>query len=164
MRTLLLVKPSRKWRTYADEVFGWGCDSNFAERDFCLVSAEDAEEAIYRYVKEISSKEAIFIEFVYDRSINMSFAEEFWLQTDEEQSAFTDNEGDVLAGEEDFKRRVREFFADHHEYADLYLSHWYSEVENSDIEFPEKMLEYIYFNTSWVDGLIAIPLHEIVEI
>lgn len=138
------------------------CDRSLEERDFFLVNASNGEEAIYRYVKLTGTKKDLFDTFAYERNVSLSFAEDFWFQTEEESAAYY--QGVILVSDDSFQERVREFFADHHEYADLYLQHWYSEEEDTGIVFPQKMLDYMLFNSSWIDGITAIPLHEIVEI
>lgn len=137
-----------------------GRDSTLDEQNFCFINASDGNEALERYIRLIGIKKASFIKSVYDRNINISFAEMFWLQTDEEETVFI-NTGEVLASGNEFDKRVKDFFASQNEYTTLYLRHWYSQGEVSEVEFPDEMLVYMYLHSSWIDGLSIIPFNEI---
>jgi hypothetical protein len=74
----------------------------------------------------------------------MGFGSHFWMQTGEENAHF-EQSGDVNIDEEEFKRRVREFFGERNDYADFYLESYFAYDDNPEIdaEFPEGMLAYI---------------------
>ena len=53
-----------------------------------IVSAENADEAIDKFLRQIYAKENVFREDVLDRCVNMSFAERFFIVTDKEKRDF----------------------------------------------------------------------------
>jgi hypothetical protein len=137
-----------------------GGDSPLSERDFVIVNAGSDEEARAIYGREIGASEDIFLEHIYDRSINMSFAENFWMQTHEEQETFT-NSGKVIANKETFKQRVREYFKGRPDFESLYLEFYFGNEDASEIEpFPAEMMLWMFL-TSWGKELVVIPVDEI---
>lgn len=53
-----------------------------------IVTAKDASEAIDKFLRQVYSKDDVFREGVLDRCVNMSFAERFFLVTDQEDEDF----------------------------------------------------------------------------
>ena len=137
-----------------------GGDSPLLERDFAIVDAESDEEARAMYGREIGAVEDIFLAYIYNRSINLSFAENFWLQTHEKQETFA-NSGKVTANEETFKQRVREYFKGRPDFGSLYLEFYFGSAEARDMEpFPAEMILWMFL-TSWGKDLVVIPVDEI---
>ena len=99
-----------------------GCsDVEFGEQDFAIIEASTESGATLAFVRQIATHESGFQENVYERSVNMSFAERFWLETWPENETFM-NSGEITATEDDFRQRVQAFFAPHNDYAELCLT------------------------------------------
>lgn len=137
----------------------------FEERDFKIVSAQSEEDAIVKFLHNRLEDEPHFKEYLYDKSVNMSFAERFWLQSREEQERFSRNEGQLSINEDDFEKRARQFFAERTDFANLYLNFYYSddEVPPAGGEFPTEMLVYIWLKNG-NENILVIPIEDIPEI
>ena len=131
-------------------------ESPFEEQDFCLVTADNKGDAERQYLSAKAIHDEMFLEYVQSRSVNNSFAEKFWFQTEEEERRLF-SDGDVIVSGDEFKRRVRRFFADDPAYGELYLKHWYDD----DQQFPDEMLAVILQHTSWIH--IAVVALDAVE-
>lgn len=94
----------------------------FSDRDYATITAPSPAEAIEQFGKLIAIQDEWFLELVYGRVVNWDFPNLFWFVTAEENEALKQN-GTVLARQELFESRVREFFGQHQDYADLYLQH-----------------------------------------
>lgn len=126
------------------------------------MDAPSHESAEAQFVREYVITDETFLEYVADRAINAGFAEQFWLQTDEEQARFAEN-GGLLVSNDVFRERVQEFFADHHDFAELYLKFFFSRIDESELDefgisdkdreaadaFPEEMLFFMAANSEW---------------
>jgi hypothetical protein len=142
-------------------------ETTFADREFAIVEASSLSEAIQKYVEQVAVKEELWLRNVYDRAINMSFAETFWLQ-EGEVGHFMET-GRVEIDGDEFNRRVRQFFGEHQDFARLYLD-FYWNVDEMPIEefisnaiFPTEMLAYMWLNSNWSE-VIAIPFDDIERI
>src|SRR5687767_10848808 len=98
------------------------------EREFKIVNAASENEAIDKYIKVIAVRDNHFLAYVYDKSVNTSFAENFWMQTEEEDLIFHETAQGII-GDEEFKKRVRAFFGRHRDYAELYIDHYYRDQD-----------------------------------
>jgi hypothetical protein len=130
-----------------------------------IVDVEDESQAIGKYLRKYTIKEASFLKYVYGRITNGSFCETFWMATDEEQDAWNENM-EILIDDTEFQRRVREFFSERQDFADLYLQNYYREDDIDHIEyglFPEEMLIWLVYEGNWTD-FVVIPLDEIPEL
>jgi hypothetical protein len=94
----------------------------------------------------------------------MSFAEMFWLKTKTEQSRFSKS-GSVEVTEDEFKERVRDFFGDRVEYADLYIKSYFADDGQPDMkaEFPDEMLAFMWLHSDH-GAVKAYRLEEIEEL
>lgn len=139
--------------------------SMLSDRDFVIITAPDAESAETEYLQKVAIHDDIFFAHVYERIVNASFAEHFWLQTPEEKAQFA-ADGAILASAEDFNTRVRKFFGEHQDFAQKYLDFYWDESEVApplDL-FPDDMLLYMLVGyPDWIN-LEVIPLSEIEEI
>jgi len=140
-------------------------DDALENLSFAIVNADNSKDAIRKYIWEVGIHEELFLDHVYDKAANMCLAERFWLQTDEEMDRFEEHD-ELLIGEEEFRRRAREFFGPHADFAERYLDYYFTPGEEPPTElFPEEMLLYIWAESDWAgEDLIAIPLREIREI
>ena len=150
-----------------------GCsDVEFGEQDFAIIEASTESEATLAFVRQIATHESGFQENVYERSVNMSFAERFWLETWPENETFM-NSGEITATEDDFRQRVQAFFAPHNDYAELCLTHYFhpdrfadplpGAVQFAEPPFPEDMLLFIWLNYDYC-RLTTMALSEVQEI
>jgi hypothetical protein len=136
----------------------------FGDQDFVIVNAADEDEAIERFIKTVAITEDIFLEHIYEKAVNMSLAEMFWFQTEDEMDRFM-QEGEVVISVEEFERRVKEFFGPHADFAARYLEYYFSEDDEIPSElFPEEMLMYIWSESDWADDVIAVPLDDVEEV
>jgi len=124
-----------------------------------VVYAENEEHALDKYARSIGIREEDFIQYVYDRSVTVSLAENFWLREGYEQEAY-DSTGEVMIDDEGFKQRVKEFFGTNTDYTDQYLAYYYSDREPGDVTFPDDMLTYIWFEAEWSEVLV-VPLQDL---
>lgn len=137
-------------------------ESQFQEQEFKIINASSESEALATFIKVFAITDDTFLEDVYDRSVNASFAERFWLQTDDEEIVFHET-GETVIDDEEFKRRVRSFFGQYRIYAERYLDHYFSEQGSSKTHpFPEEMLIYIWTSSDF-SSVTAIKLDQIEE-
>jgi len=106
---------------------------------FMAVFAESAEEAIQKYRREVQSKDEGFRTHVLDLAVNVSFLEQFFLATPEEQDHFN-NTGDVTADYETVKGRVRAFFSDRPDLGERYVQ--YMDTQNVEL-IDDEMFAFI---------------------
>ena len=127
-----------------------------------ITNAATPEGAKQNYAYKMGIKEQWFQEDVYTRSVNMSFAERFYLQSQEELDRFS-VDGTILIDQAEFERRVRRFFGSRPPWARLYLSMWNDQETPGDMlserhPFPDDMLIFMYLNYDpRNDGLTVIP-------
>ena len=127
-----------------------------------ITNAATPEGAKQNYAYKVGIKEKWFIGDVYDRCVNMSFAERFFLQTRKESAQFT-MDGTILIDDAEFERRVRCFFGDRPPWARRYLAMWNDRETPGDMlserhPFPDDMLIFMYLNYDpRNDGLTVIP-------
>jgi hypothetical protein len=119
-----------------------------------VVYAENAEHALDKFAEHVGIREEKFLEYVYDRSANLAFPENFWLQDEEELEAF-ENDGTLLVDQDEFKRRVKEFFGQNRDFSDLYLKYHSSDQPAAPDMFPKEMLLFIWFEVDWNEVLVA---------
>lgn len=105
-------------------------EDDASERKIYLVNANSIEEAYFKFAKEIGIKDEVFLEHISQRSVNMSFAEKFWLQTEEEDSIFN-NTGNIIINENEFRKRVNIYFEEKSEFSNEYLNYYFSSYESS---------------------------------
>ncbi len=121
-------------------------ESPFEEQEFKIVNASRKSEAIDKFIKVFAVTDGDFLEHVYDRAVNASFAERFWVQTQDEDIIFHET-AQILIGDEEFKKRVRAFFGRHRDYTDLYIDYYFSAEDRPKTgHFPEEMLIYMWVN------------------
>jgi hypothetical protein len=89
-----------------------------------IVTAENKKDAINKYTKCSLVINDSFRDYFLSRCINVSFAEKFWLKTKEDQLFFQET-ATAKIDEEEFKKRVMEYFIDDpllgYEYLDYYF-------------------------------------------
>ena len=137
-------------------------DSEFQEQDSKMIDASSENEAIHKFIKVFAIAEDIFVEYVYSKSINCSIAEQFWLQTKDENTLYNKS-GQIVIDDEEFKKRVKAFFGRNHDYADLYIDYYFSAEDRPKTgRFPEEMLIYMWVNSNFGD-VTAVELEDFKE-
>lgn len=134
-------------------------ESALEEIGLTLVNAENEEHALDKFAEQVGIIEPKFIEYVYDRSINLSFAENFWLREEYEAEEF-ESTGKVLIDETEFRNRVEQFFGENKDWSDQYLKYYYSEQQAGEDTFSKDMLTFIWFESEWAEVVIA-PLESL---
>lgn len=126
---------------------------------FARIPAPDADTAITAFLTIFAPTDQAFLAYVASTAINLSFAEHFWIRTDADERLF--EQGRLQLSDADFAERVQQFFGPHQDYAELYLSYYFS-AEGGDPpapNFPAEMLAYIWQHTGY-GGVRAIPVAE----
>ncbi|TFW33588.1 hypothetical protein [Massilia horti] len=120
-----------------------------------VVSAVDANQATDKYLRLVYSKDEVFRESVLDRSINMSFAERFFIVTDEERQKF-DRTGAVDYDLDVVEARVRVYFGARPDIAEKYVQ--YIRTGKQDL-IDDEAFEVIA--SSDPEGVAALALDEL---
>ena len=93
-----------------------------------IVSAKDASEAIDKFLRKSYAKDDVFREGILDRCINMSFAERFFLVTDQEKADF-DN-GKFKSNPAVIEERIRAYFSNDPLVGEKYFAFLYGADED----------------------------------
>jgi hypothetical protein len=138
-------------------------DSMFEEGSFCIVSASNTEEAINKFIEYYAIRSENLMKYIYDKSINMSFAEGFWFQTKKEHKHF-ESTGEKSIKNKEFKHRITQFFGEHRDFAKMYLDFYFSEDDyftddwhflkdnvKEEHRFPAEFFVYIWKNSDWAE-------------
>lgn len=107
-----------------------------------IVKAKNLKAAKLYFAEKYYKNDEFFLEDVYGRTINMSFAEKFFFQTQDEADFFSES-GGTQVSEEEFKKRVIKYFHPHIKWAQLYIDYFLSEIEGEK-SFPDEMLKFIW--------------------
>lgn len=134
-------------------------ESEIEDIQLTLVIAENPEHALDKYAKAIGIKEPHFLDYIYDRSFNLTLAQDLWLQEDYELEEY-ETTGKVLIDDNAFQQRVKAFFGGNQDFAMMYLEYYYSNREPGENPFPPDMLQYIWFEAEWAEVLVA-PLSDL---
>jgi hypothetical protein len=135
-------------------------ESESQEQDFKMIEASSENEAIDTFIQTFAIAEDLFVEYVYSRSVNMSFAENFWVQTEDEDTLFNKT-GRIVIGDEEFKKRVRAFFGGHRDYAERYIAYYFdAEDRPKSGHFSQEMLIYMWVNSDF-SRVTAVELDDV---
>lgn len=117
------------------------------------VYAETADDAVRRYVKEVYSKDPTFRGSVFDLAVNMTFVEQFYHASDQEQDRFNST-GTAETADQIVKARVRQFFGARPDLGERYVL--YMDTEDRAL-IDDDMFEFIAENESPDDrGFVAL--------
>lgn len=131
----------------------------FGERKFQLIEADTADEAKIKFVKEQDLIDFDFEEYLISKSQFESFAGRFWQETLPNQSLFL-GVGQTTSREK-FEEKIRKFFGNNPEYAELYLNEYFSDADEIDLDtFPDEMKIMIYINSEY-EQITAFDLNEL---
>lgn len=133
-----------------------GPDSGLEQQDFVIIRAISKEDALNLYARKIGIQDETFLEFVYEKSANVSFAERFWLETEQERQEFSS--GGDFVDDEVFSQRVRLFFREHSEWAETFLEAYFGDSPDEPMsDFPKDMFLFMFME-SWVNDVLAIEI------
>ena len=125
-----------------------------------IVTASCEEEALAKYAREVTIKSEMFLENAYGKAINDDFVARFFFQTEEEHEYFQRTGWSNLSNTK-LKKRIREYFGEHGDFADLYTTFYFQGREEiNTIVFPEEMLLYMLNGSNWAK-LAVINMAEI---
>jgi hypothetical protein len=117
------------------------------------VLADSEDEALWKYLKSVYSKDDLFRQSVLDLSVNAGFVEQFYLSSEHEQRRFNKT-GTIGTEDEVVKSRIKAFFASRPELGDRFFR--YMETEDATA-INDDVFEYIALKeTDFQHGLIAI--------
>jgi hypothetical protein len=117
-------------------------EDSYEDGSMFRVLAKNKKEALNKFANVFYKFDKIFLEDVYIKSVNMSFAEKFFFQTDIETKTFCET-GKVLINENEFKKRVKLFFDKNEKYSEIYLNYYLNESDEKTI-FPDEMLLFMW--------------------
>lgn len=142
-------------------------DLELRESQIVIVLADSKENAIEKYIANISIKDKTFLDDVYCPCINMSYAEHLFI--DDNGDYLYDEYGNPRYSYEErqhfFKNNVADLFENNKDWYNLYLSIFENE-NDENIIFPNEMLIHMYKNDkSYSDELFCKELGvEILEL
>jgi hypothetical protein len=137
---------------------GWS-DEPFNEAQVVLVNANSVAEAQQRFLIYASDKTDWFVESAYGKGVSGTFAEKFWLESEDERLSFAINQ-EVSISEEEFGKRVSAFFRKNPQHADIYLEYYFGDQDQPSQPFPDEMLIEIWISTVELDEILAIAVDE----
>lgn len=112
--------------------------------DFFIVEASTPEEAQKYMSKNLYKNDELFIEYLKDWSINLSFAERFWIKTKEEHEYFNEKCA-ILIDFNEFQVRVKKYFGEYAKAAEDYIT-YYSLIRNGEEEKAAEAFEHFINN------------------
>lgn len=132
-------------------------DESVAYSQPCIVHAENSDEALQKYLRLVRAKSDHLREWVLELTVNMSFAEQFYLESPQEHERF--NKTAVAGTEiEIIKSRVRKFFSERPPIGERYIQ--YMETGNETLVDAE-MLEFIAVRETVSEhSMIALDMNE----
>lgn len=142
-------------------------DESFGNWNPVIINAKSEEEAFLKYGNYYCPTDELFLEDIYEKTVNMSFAEQFWMQTNEENNAFNET-GDILIDENEFKSRIQEYFKENQSFADIYIQYYFDDKKDaSNFVFPEEMVRFMWLkqvkSSQW-STVHILNLNEVQEI
>lgn len=141
-----------------DEFVVMGKAGPLQGEEIYVVLAGSEEEALTKYVKKVIAFDDLHREFVRNLSMNVSFAEKFYLESDQEIEGFT-RTGETDTEPEVVHSRVRRFFKDRPDLGGAYLK--YMETEDSAF-LSDELFEFIALQLAATDfDLVAILLRSL---
>lgn len=129
-----------------------------------IVKAKAKGEAVNIFCEYYVLKDKSFRDNIYERTVNMSFAEKFWIQTKEEERRFNDN-GEIIVTKENFIERVKEYFGEKKEWAEIYIDYFFNyKIKRKDNPFSDEMIKFMWYKQENWCSIAIIDLGLIKEI
>ena len=133
-----------------------GLANALQDHDFVILRAISKEDALNRYANEIGNHYETFLKFVYEKAVNLSFAEQFWFYNENETPVCFS--WDDLATDQVFIQRVKLFFSEHTQWAEIYLEAYFCGSRYEPMShFPKNMLAFIFAET-WLNDMVAVEV------
>lgn len=107
-----------------------------------LVEADSPEAAAERYMAELLPSGQEFLEYLSERSVNISFAESFWLRTSAENTAFN-RDDTLLCSHAEFIERLYAAFPDRRDLAFDFAEYWMGDGLNDPSCLPKGFAVYV---------------------
>lgn len=107
--------------------------NDMRSNEFFIIEGTSSEEAYRKAAKFFFKKDDVFMEEMSCRTVNMSFAERFWIQSTEECNYFSEK-GEMLIDEKEFINRVNAYFVNYPLAANRYLSYWFLDGSPEEVE------------------------------
>jgi hypothetical protein len=98
-----------------------GCVNSIS--NIYIVEASNTEKACRLAAKKLFKLDKFFIEYLKECTVNMSFAEKFWFQKENEQNYFCEHH-ELLIDFNEFQNRVKNYFGSCADAAQDYISFW----------------------------------------
>jgi hypothetical protein len=130
-------------------------DVPFSQKQFIIVEADSEADAEEGYAEWSAAHEETFQDYLTDRSLD-GLPGMFLIQTEEERAEVeASGELTTVSGEE-LKRRVNLFFSEWPDYAELFLTHYFSDdppPETLDWPLAMKVMLWkaLVVNNRWED-------------
>lgn len=135
-----------------------------------IVQASNAEEACRLAAKKLFKFDKLFIEHLKECAVNMSFAEKFWLQQEEEQDYFCRHHEPLIDFDE-FIKRVKNYFGTCENAAQDYISYYILTCEERANEAFIAFENFIksaedFLINEYIDytGIVAIDISKIAKL
>lgn len=134
---------------------------NEVTENHCRIIQARSEGEAREFLSQSKANEALFLQFLANRTYDDGFAMEFYPQTPEEEDAFTQG-GVVRLDRKKLSDRVHAFFAQHTDWARYYLSYFLGEHDLSAAEiavrFPYEMRYFMCVHSNWLEEVQLINL------
>lgn len=132
-----------------------------------ISSGETSNDALLKAAKHLFYNDDFFMEHMSTRTVNMSFAEQFFFINKDEYDLFRES-GEISIDQDEFIKRVRSYFGTNKSSADAFISFWF--CEGSDEEVNLLFKEFVSLSVDilakeWIlfADLKAIPMNEVPE-
>lgn len=122
-----------------------------------IVSAEDSDEAIDKYLRKVYAKDEVFRDSVLDRCINMSFGERFFIVTEKEKRDF--ERGTYKANLKAVEERIRAYFKDDPSVGEKYFAY----LRSGDEKFMDEEV-FATLAASDTSGVAALEMAQLQRI
>lgn len=133
-----------------------GLENALQDHDFVILRAISKKDALNRYANEIAIQDETFLKFVYEKAVNLSFAEQFWFDAKNEMEVHFSWDDVVTA--QVFIQRVKLFFSEQTEWAEIYLEAYFDGSRYEPMsDFPKDMLAFIFVET-WLNDMVAVEV------
>lgn len=127
------------------------------ERAQARITAPNRTAAMLAFLASYAPDDEVFVTYAHCTSINLSFAEHFWIQTDHESDLY--DQGLLQLSDTELTTRVQTFFGPRQDFADVYLTHYFNDEDGAPPQrsFPPDMLAYIWLFSGY-EEVTATPI------
>lgn len=104
-------------------IVDFSSEYNFNDVKTYFIEAPNWIASRYLAAKKIFKSDDVYIDHLKECAVNMGFAENFWLKTDEDQDYFCEH-GKASIDFDEFAQRVIEFFSPNIKAAEAYINYY----------------------------------------